>query len=902
MSDREILATRLTEAGLIEERLVPVDDGTKACKISHNDASYRESSFASLSGNYGVYAGANPSGDRWLVDIDIDDYSEDAGGDALEAVNDLPDTFTVESPHTNGVTGGHRYYYINGREVHKSIERVAGAFNPGMSWGEIRVHNQYVVGPGSQLNGCGKEWCDECKKPDGGFYQIATDAPIAEITLPQLFKMIEPDESDESTSQAGGSVNTSGSTPDLDGDMSHAKAVAKHYSNIENYLLHGSDDRSESDFHVCCRFIEHGVAKDEAYRLLADNPRTKVDAADTSSDYWHRTWQRAKQKIGNEANTENLPSNTCPDGGSATVTTLGGDNDQHTGRDGVREMFVQACKRYNIDHGRVGKQTRDGETVVVGVNNVVPETTVGDAVMSFTKNADLLEGTEKQAVVGRVVLLDLRESGEFFKTDDERVFYFYDPENKVYRVDGNGSRTLTEEFQALVHERYNLFSGRFSRNPGQDIKTQATRDAPTKEVYQFAHYNETEGELYISDWDSGYYAISTETIEWRSNGSDVYFLSEGYADPYEYLSPTERGEIPSQIPGERPTWLGRGDPLMRVFGNRINYNEGAALGPSEQRKQLYLHLHTLPFVDLLNARPIMAWVGEKGSGKTVVERSIGRFIFGEEFRESTMPSDKDDFLAKVTNQALAFVDNYDDGEDWANDVLAAIATGAGIDKRELYTTNTLRREVPRCWLSVTSRDPPFRRDDVADRTLVFRVARVEDGFVGMGDYLRQVDNYWDLLWSTYLDNLQQILREYHTRNTEAMSSSHRMADWAIFAQITADALEVDRVDDLLETMETERATFALENEPWANTIGEWIRNNPEEAAKWRKASSLCDCLDTVVENGGFGLNAPGLGGKLSTYHGELGELYGLEIDTSGRTNKYRFDVGDDTSPTSLKRY
>lgn len=320
MSDREILTTRLTEAGLIEKRLVPVDDGTKACTIPHTDASNRESSFDSLSGNYGVYAGANPSGDCWLVDIDIDDYTEDAGGDALEVVNNLPDTFTVESPHTDGVTGGHRYYYINGKDTHKSIERVAGAFNPGMSWGEIRVHNQYVVGPGSQLNGCNKEWCDDCSKPDGGFYQIATDAPIAELTLPQLFEVIEADESDENTSQAGGSVDTSGDTPDLDGDVSHAKAVAKHYSSIETYLLHGSDDRSESDFHVCRRLIEHGVDEAEAYRLLASNSNSKVDADDAFRDYWHRTWQRAGQKVSNDANTKNLPSDTRPDGGSQAMT------------------------------------------------------------------------------------------------------------------------------------------------------------------------------------------------------------------------------------------------------------------------------------------------------------------------------------------------------------------------------------------------------------------------------------------------------------------------------------------------------------------------------------------------------------------------------------------------------
>jgi hypothetical protein len=332
---------------------------------------------------------------------------------------------------------------------------------------------------------------------------------------------------------------------------------------------------------------------------------------------------------------------------------------------------------------------------------------------------------------------------------------------------------------------------------------------------------------------------------------------------------------------------------MRVFGNRVNYDEGAALGPADQRNQLYVHLHTLPFIDVLDARPIMTWVGEKGSGKTVLQRSIGRFIYGEQFAGSVMPDAKDDFLAKVSNQALAFLDNYDDGVGWANDILAAVATGAGIDQRELYTTNALHREVPRCWLSLTSRDPPHRRDDVADRTLVFRVERVEGGFVAMGDYLQQVTVHRPLLWSTYLDNLQAIVAEYRDRDTNTMSADHRMADWAIFAHIVGDALNITDIEALLDTIQTERATFALENEPWAQVLGDWVSSNPETAATWLSAAELADKVESYAaeNNVTFTKSHPSaLGSKLSAYHNELAELYGLEIKDRRRSNSYRFDT------------
>jgi hypothetical protein len=523
----------------------------------------------------------------------------------------------------------------------------------------------------------------------------------------------------------------------------------------------------------------------------------------------------------------------------------------------------------------------------------------------FSREADRLDGTDKQAVVGRVIYLDLQDRGEFFKTTDGRLFYFLDKENEIYRVDGDGNRILTEEFQGFVWDDYNLFAGQFSRNLGEDLRSQAKREAPEKEAYQFAHFDAEAGELYVTDWGTGYYAVTPKDIEWRPNGADAYFLPDDRAEKYVYVEPPDRLEFPNQLAGERPMWQGAGDPIMRVFGNRINYAENEALGPSEQRKQLYLHLHTLPFIDLLDSRPIVAWVGEKGSGKTVIQRSVGQFIYGEGYTESVMPNSKDDFLAKVTNQALAFVDNYDEGEHWANDVLAAIATGAGIDQRELYTTNALRREQPRCWLSMTSRDPPFRRDDVADRTIVFRVSRFDDGFIGMGDFLREVEARRDLLWSAYLDNLQAIVAEYAERDTGSMSSSHRMADWAIFAKIVADALEVDRADELLDMMETERAVFALENEHWAAVIGDWVADDPEDAATWREASSLADHLEEKAEaqdRGGVTFTAQSLGSLLTQHRSELGELYALEIDESRNPNRYRFNLGDDTTATGLDSY
>lgn len=87
-----------------------------------------------------MYGGRGADGEgRWLVDADVDDYaaSEDTPTDGLD---DMPPTFTVESPHTDGDTGGHRFYAIDGNPAELFDDRL-GVKNPAPEWGEVRVSN-----------------------------------------------------------------------------------------------------------------------------------------------------------------------------------------------------------------------------------------------------------------------------------------------------------------------------------------------------------------------------------------------------------------------------------------------------------------------------------------------------------------------------------------------------------------------------------------------------------------------------------------------------------------------------------------------------------------------------------------------------------------------------------------
>lgn len=315
MSDRQMLAQRLNEAGLLDNRFIPVRDGAKASLVNHHEPENRHSSFANVSGNYGVYAGAAPDNSRHLIVVDKDEET-----DGLDAANALPDTLSTESPHTDGADLGHDYYLIVGENVAERLKDAIGVYNPVPEWGEVRVRNQYVVGPGSELDSCDKDWHD-CSQDGEGHYRISKDAPIAEIELNDLVDVLKASGYDETdtTQDTPESVET-----DSDG-YEEAKEVARNDSKIVTYLTEGAGvefdgDRSDADFYVACRMVENYVPEAEARQLLesglreGDSPDTKV--RERGDNYWQQTWQKARQKVSQESDSRNSGSS-----GSDSTTT-----------------------------------------------------------------------------------------------------------------------------------------------------------------------------------------------------------------------------------------------------------------------------------------------------------------------------------------------------------------------------------------------------------------------------------------------------------------------------------------------------------------------------------------------------------------------------------------------------
>lgn len=162
----------------------------------------------------------------------------------------------------------------------------------------------------------------------------------------------------------------------------------------------------------------------------------------------------------------------------------------------------------------------------------------------------------------------------------------------------------------------------------------------------------------------------------------------------------------------------------------------------------------------------------------------------------------------------------------------------------------------------------------------------------MRGFLNPVGRNRDTLWSVYLDNLNEIVDEMRNTDMENMLSSHRMSGWAAFAKATGNRLDIDNVDNMLRVMEKERALFALEDDPLFRVTREWLSEKGEKVrgTRWL-AGDLLDELQEFAKDHNLDFTykrSQTLGKRLTNMEEEMDELFGFQVDDSGRSKRYEY--------------
>jgi len=425
--------------------------------------------------------------------------------------------------------------------------------------------------------------------------------------------------------------------------------------------------------------------------------------------------------------------------------------------------------------------------------------------------------------VSSTIYQDLGERGIFYY-EGEMAYYFWEAEKRLIEIHGESAA-----FAGLL-SRYELNrSEKIFKYVLYYLYQRVIDEGSPIRVRRLAHYDGDSHRLYLSNHRNQMYRLTPEKIDLVDNGVDkVLFLGDDKTEPFELLEEDHTR-----------AWLDD------VIIDKINFGD-ERLSVAENRLLFRLWFYSLFFQSIMPTKPILAFIGPKGSGKSNTLRKVGMLLEGSSFDVMILTDDPKDFDAAVTNSHYVVLDNVDSKCRWLNDRLATVATGGSVKRRILYTTNQLMEIPTRSFLAITSRTPQFKRDDVADRLLIMKLERLEQ-FTNESKLLQEVLKNRNQIMTEVLYYLQYILQALRDHEEADTSGSFRMADFASFSLKVARAMKVEAdAEKIFEKLSSEQSSFVTEDDPVFQLLTIWTQKEGN-AGRWISNKDLCKEFGEIAE-------------------------------------------------------
>ena len=441
-------------------------------------------------------------------------------------------------------------------------------------------------------------------------------------------------------------------------------------------------------------------------------------------------------------------------------------------------------------------------------------------------------------------------------------------EKKVMQMD-------SMDFVALLNDCYELVESEWDCKYVQaDLKAKCHNYGRLVDVHRFAFFDKANFKLYIYNFDRQSYRLDGEKIELIDNGSDnILFQHDSRFEKYEIGEPSDESLLNYCLIG------------------KINFSDkvDTTLDALEQKILFHIWLLSIFFESILPTKPIALLLGVKGSGKTFVAKMVGKLLFSEGFNVNSITT-MENFDAVIANSYLVAYDNVDVNNRWLNDRLATVSTGMVIEKRKLYTTNQSEKYHPRCFLALTARTPEFKRDDVVERLLIFRVQRIEN-FTSERLLMENLMDNRNKILSELFQELNICVRKLKENQNERYEGTHRMADFADLIFKISD--KNNQLIQILNKMSQQQTEFLYEDDPLIQCLQIWLQKSANRGTPFIASDLLKDIEETAKTNGiTIGeLSSVGLGKKLNNEAVNLKEFFKFTIHKpKGAPNQYEFNV------------
>ena len=525
-------------------------------------------------------------------------------------------------------------------------------------------------------------------------------------------------------------------------------------------------------------------------------------------------------------------------------------------------------------HEQPGRDQIDDEQQEAGNTLPDPRKLIRDIQMADDKPP------VKRRAISDVVLAYLVRDGQLHRDPDGGLWYFHHERHDLLpvpqpKIDG-------EEFSSRMALRFGLNrTENFFVYALADVVDAARTLPATSDLRRWSHYCLRTKRLYVSDGNGYMYRLDGRRICRLFNGEDgVLFAAMAGMAPLGNLE-----ELLETASSPEP-----GYGLMEQILT-VNFNDTADMTAAAQAALWYGFVYSLPFESILPTKPIQVFVGEKGRGKSVALKRLSRLLLGPAGNVSPLPPKVEDFDAALYNSRFLWLDNVDSYQPWLMDALACAATGQSIIRRLYYTNMGQISFTPHCFLGVTTREPKFRRDDVADRTLLFTLSRIGDAArVAEHSLMQAIDERRDALFAEYLSDLNQIVAHLQT-DTAPLQVGMRLADWGDFF-LRFMRLKGNEEAGLaaMAALGQEQMSFSSAGDPLYELLDEWI---PEDGG-WTpemNAAELCKALMIRAEEDKreVHLKPHSVGKRLQNSADAITREFEIkQRDGRGRTRFYQF--------------
>lgn len=466
-----------------------------------------------------------------------------------------------------------------------------------------------------------------------------------------------------------------------------------------------------------------------------------------------------------------------------------------------------------------------------------------------TEDGGKMSAREKIHQVAKLVAYDLQQFGCFYYEEEGRPFYFEYETKKLIDLS-------CENIDSMIFLRRYGINGADTihqyvmRELIEDIYIYGTRTT----VYQLAHYDHHRATLYVYN-EVSVERITADNISTVPNGTDgVLFL-----------------RTPGAVPWIRGEETDPEEPLMdTLMWNTIPLVEDE-MTATQRRKLLNGWFYAIFFESVILTRPILAFIGPKGSGKTFTLQLVGKLLFGDSFDVSPIPTDEKEFDVIASNSPLFAIDNADTKCKWLEDRLAIASTGGKRKCKVLYTTNRMAEISIRSWIAITSRAPHFRRDDVADRLLIMAVEKRPFDKTQY-ETISTLKANRDALMSEICYDLQKIVAAQQLTLDTAVG--FRMSDFASFMFKIGKSVDLEMwFRTAFGKLFTEQSKMAVELDPVVDLLRGWIDDHDGQEVP---AKTIYDAIKAKAESEKIDFwfkNTVSFGLKLSNIRANLEEWY-----------------------------